>query len=223
MNGSRNEIYICYDKHSWTWCADLIIERFGNHPGKLTTDQLAKLIDDWCTSSINLNNNLPIAHILSSSNGPQKLQTKTIPLILLKPQNAAEGKPNRLRLIQPSIMKKEELNTLDQKALTYLSLDTMKTMADGQATKIIFPFELTKIADGISKYLGMSTQIEATKPTSLNELESMVGKIDDVLGPIPNPAVLAKEIDTIEEEMELEVEETAKLTESTKKKTDLKE
>jgi regulator of protease activity HflC (stomatin/prohibitin superfamily) len=45
---------------------------------------------------------------------------------------------------------------LDQKALTVLSIDAVKSLGDGQATKIIFPFELTKLIEGASDYIGVS-------------------------------------------------------------------
>ena len=43
---------------------------------------------------------------------------------------------------------------LDKKAITVLSLDALKQMADGQATKIIFPFELSGLIKQSAKFLG---------------------------------------------------------------------
>ncbi|ADN36498.1 band 7 protein [Methanolacinia petrolearia DSM 11571] len=43
---------------------------------------------------------------------------------------------------------------LDKKAITVLSLDALKQMADGQATKIIFPFELSGLIRQSAKFLG---------------------------------------------------------------------
>ncbi|MFQ6061329.1 MAG: SPFH domain-containing protein, partial [Thermoplasmata archaeon] len=74
---------------------------------------------------------------------------------------------------------------LDSKALTVLSLDTVKSMGQGQATKIIFPFELTRLIEGASEYLGVSRKVPERGITEYKDLEALLGKTDDVLGPIP--------------------------------------
>jgi hypothetical protein len=43
---------------------------------------------------------------------------------------------------------------LDKKAITVLSLDALKQMSDGQATKIIFPFEVSSLIKQSAKFLG---------------------------------------------------------------------
>jgi len=43
---------------------------------------------------------------------------------------------------------------LDRRAITVLSLEALKQMADGQATKIIFPFEISSLMKQVSSYLG---------------------------------------------------------------------
>ena len=43
---------------------------------------------------------------------------------------------------------------LSEPALNYLYLNTLKEMANGQASKIIFPLEFTKLAEGIGKGIG---------------------------------------------------------------------
>jgi len=90
---------------------------------------------------------------------------------------------------------------LDSKALTVLSLDTVKTMSYGQATKIVFPFELTRLIEGASEYLGVSRKVPERGISEYKDLEQLLGKTDDVLGPIPRHAELQKELKQIEKQM----------------------
>ncbi|OGS51626.1 MAG: membrane protease subunit, stomatin/prohibitin, partial [Euryarchaeota archaeon RBG_13_61_15] len=53
----------------------------------------------------------------------------------------SQGDAQKLRILSVGAM------PLDSKALTVLSLETMKAIGDGKATKIIFPFELTKLIE----------------------------------------------------------------------------
>lgn len=107
----------------------------------------------------------------------------------------AQGQSQRLRVLALGA------NTLDEKALTYLSLDTLKAMADGEATKIIFPFELTRLVEGASEYLGASRKVPSREPTEIKELEDIVGKAEEILGEIPGREEMRKEIDEIEKKV----------------------
>jgi regulator of protease activity HflC (stomatin/prohibitin superfamily) len=97
---------------------------------------------------------------------------------------------------------------LDQKALTVLSIDAVKKLGDGQATKIIFPFELTKLIEGASDYIGVSRKTPEVTATSYQDLERMMGKAEDVLGEIPKPGEIRKQLEIIEKEIEKEVKES---------------
>jgi regulator of protease activity HflC (stomatin/prohibitin superfamily) len=74
---------------------------------------------------------------------------------------------------------------LDSKALTVLSLEALKVMGQGQATKIIFPFELTKLIEGAADYLGAGRKTPERTPMDYKDVERMVGEADKVLGKIP--------------------------------------
>jgi len=43
---------------------------------------------------------------------------------------------------------------LDNPALSYMYLEAMKKVADGKATKLVFPMELTRLAENVSKNFG---------------------------------------------------------------------
>ncbi|MBE0523314.1 MAG: SPFH/Band 7/PHB domain protein [Methanosarcinales archaeon] len=106
---------------------------------------------------------------------------------------------------------------LDKKAISVLSMNMMKEMAAGQATKIIFPMEISQMLNQVGQYLGASTGVPEVGDAI--DVESIVGKADDVLGRIPNPDELRKEIEKIEKALEKETAETLKAGESFKEKT----
>jgi regulator of protease activity HflC (stomatin/prohibitin superfamily) len=114
----------------------------------------------------------------------------------------AQGEAQRLRILALGA------GTLDAKALTVLSLDTVSRLGDGQATKILFPFEFSKLMEGASEYLGTSRTVPDRLLNSLPDLERQIGTMDDILGPIPKQEELLTEIKSIEEEIKAESEES---------------
>ena len=117
----------------------------------------------------------------------------------------AQGEAQKLRVISLGA------SSLDSKALTVLSLDTMKDISNGQATKIIFPFELTKLVEGASEYLGVGRTTPQREVTSIDDLERVIGKAEDVLGKIPTPDELRVELKSMEQMMKKEKEEAEHL------------
>jgi hypothetical protein len=93
----------------------------------------------------------------------------------------AQGEAQRYRIISLGSA------TLNSRALSVLSLDTLAKMADGQATKIIFPFEISKLIEGTAKYLGMPLEdMKEGEEIDYEKIERVVGKAEDILGPIPS-------------------------------------
>ena len=99
---------------------------------------------------------------------------------------------------------------LDKRAITVLSLDALKQMAEGQATKIIFPFELSTIVRQAAEYLGAT--VEAPEVPEGTQMPS-----EDILGEIPSKeelraveeAAKAPDID-VEKETRKKAQELAK-------------
>lgn len=122
----------------------------------------------------------------------------------------AQGQAQALRLLSVGAY------PMDKKAMTVLSLDTLGKMANGQATKIIFPFEISKVIEQSAKYLGATEEMvpEIGKET---DIEKLVGKPDEVLGKIPNPDELRSEVESIETQLKRELEETAVTSKEIKK------
>jgi regulator of protease activity HflC (stomatin/prohibitin superfamily) len=109
-----------------------------------------------------------------------------------------QGEAQSLRLLSVGA------SVMDQKALTVRSLDTLALMSNGQATKIIFPFEISKLIEGASQFIGAGSKIPDRPVASTMELEKIIGRADDVLGPIPSAQELKDEILTLEKEMQKE-------------------
>jgi regulator of protease activity HflC (stomatin/prohibitin superfamily) len=105
---------------------------------------------------------------------------------------------------------------LDKKAITVLSLDTLAKVANGQATKIIFPFEISKLIEQSAKYLG-ATEEGVPEIGKEMDIERLVGKPEDVLGRIPNPDELKAEVQDIESQLKRDLEDTAVTTKDLKK------
>jgi len=108
----------------------------------------------------------------------------------------AQGEAQGLRILSVGA------RPLDRRAITVLSLDALKKMAEGQATKIIFPFELSSVVKQAAEYLGAT--VEAPEVPEGTELPP-----EDILGEIPGPEALraveeaAKSIETdIDAEMQ---------------------
>jgi regulator of protease activity HflC (stomatin/prohibitin superfamily) len=110
---------------------------------------------------------------------------------ILQQQGEAQG----LRIISMGAA------ALDSKALTVLSLNTLKQLGEGAATKLVFPFELTKLMEGAAEYVGASRATPDKEISQVADVEKALGSTDDILGPIPTAEEMAKEMQAIKEEV----------------------
>jgi regulator of protease activity HflC (stomatin/prohibitin superfamily) len=90
-----------------------------------------------------------------------------------------QGDAQRLRIMAVGA------TALDSKAISVLSMETLKAVGEGESTKFFFPFELTKLVEGISQYMGVTSNIPERAVADLGSTESRIGHPDDILGPIP--------------------------------------
>jgi len=122
----------------------------------------------------------------------------------------AQGESQSLRILSVGAV------PLDKKAIAVLSMNMMTKMAEGQATKIIFPMEISKMLNQVSQYLGASGDVPEVGNTL--DVEKIVGKAEEVLGSIPKPEELRREVEKIEEALIQETRETMKAGEALKEK-----
>ena len=113
----------------------------------------------------------------------------------------AQGEAQGLRILSVGAA------PLDRKAITVLSLDALKTMAGGQATKIIFPFEVSELIRQGAKFLG-------AKDETAEEVSARPVMDDSILGVIPKPetvdAILKEIQDAVPKVTEDELKDTSK-------------
>ncbi len=114
---------------------------------------------------------------------------------------AWQGEAQKLRILSLGA------SSLDTKSIAVLAMDTLKTVGDGQSTKIIFPFEISRMVDGISDYLGITKEVPEREIASFKDLEKILGKADDVLGPLPEREELEKVLEAAERETRVTPEE----------------
>lgn len=100
---------------------------------------------------------------------------------------------------------------LDKRAITVLSLDALKKMSDGQATKIIFPFEVSQLIKQSASFLGATDDYD-TGTSGTEELDM------SLLGDIPTSEEIAQVVKTIEEETKAILKEETKLPEDLRSK-----
>jgi regulator of protease activity HflC (stomatin/prohibitin superfamily) len=93
-------------------------------------------------------------------------------------------------------------SALDSKALTVLSLESLKEIGAGASTKFILPFELTKLFEGAADYVGYSRNVPDRQLSEVKDVEKALGKSEDVLGTIPTAKEMQAELDAIKEETE---------------------
>ncbi len=86
----------------------------------------------------------------------------------------AQGEAQSLRIVSVGA------RSMDRRAITIMSLDALKTMSNGQATKIIFPFEISALIRQGAKFLGGLDD--------LPEKDDLVTGLDEsLLGDVPTP------------------------------------
>ena len=101
---------------------------------------------------------------------------------------------------------------LDRRAITVLSLDALKEMANGQATKIIFPFEVSSLMKQAARFIGASDEVPE---------EPAVADVPDtsILGTIPTTeevTEILKEMDKVIR-TEVDVDELKDISKGRKK------
>ena len=119
----------------------------------------------------------------------------------------AQGEAQKLRIMSVGAA------SLDAKALSVLSMDTIKTMSDGEASKIYFPMEFTKLVDGISDYMGSAKNVPDRAVNDTESIREAVGNPDDILGPIPTQEDIKKETDEYKKNVEEDLQDSNTIVE----------
>jgi len=119
----------------------------------------------------------------------------------------SQGEAQKLRIMSVGAA------AMDSKALAIMSMDTLKAVSDGQASKIYMPMEVTKLMDGVSDYLGATRNVADREVSDVSSIKEAVGDPDDILGPIPTQAEIATQTEAYQNDAEKEVLEDEAITE----------
>ena len=111
-----------------------------------------------------------------------------------------QGEAQKLRILSVGAA------TMDSKAMSVLSMQTLQKVGEGDSSKIFFPMELTRLVDGISDYVGSASRVPDRPVSDMSDLEKAGGKADDVLGPIPKPEEIKAETDSFDGQVKDDVE-----------------
>ncbi len=83
----------------------------------------------------------------------------------------AQGEAQGLRILAVGAQ------PLDRRSITVLSLNALKQIADGQATKIVFPFEISELIRQGARFLGAGEEEPELEPKEAPPDESILGEI----------------------------------------------
>ena len=83
--------------------------------------------------------------------------------------------------------------SMDSKAMSVLSMQTLQKVGEGESSKIFFPIEVTKMIEGVSEYMGTAKNVPDREVSDTDSIRKAVGNPDDILGPIPTVEEMSAE------------------------------
>ncbi len=102
-----------------------------------------------------------------------------------------QGEAQKLRILSVGAA------TMDSKAMSVLSMQTLQKVGEGESSKIFFPMEVTKLVEGVSEYIGTAKNVPDREVSDVDSIRNAVGNPDDILGPIPTVEEMAKETESM--------------------------
>lgn len=117
----------------------------------------------------------------------------------------SQGNAQKLRIMSVGAA------SMDSKAMTVMSMDTLKAVGEGQSSKFFFPIELTKLVETASQYFGAGTSIPERRVSDVSDIEAAVGKADDILGPIPTAIEIKEQVNELDRLMDIDRKESEEL------------
>jgi len=117
----------------------------------------------------------------------------------------SQGEAQRLRIMSVGAA------ALDSKALSVLSMETMKAVGQGQSSKIFFPMEVTRLMEGISEYVGSTKNVPDRPVSTMKDMEKAFGDVDDILGHIPKEAEIKERLANADRAVRTEVPDISEI------------
>ncbi|MBQ8644296.1 MAG: SPFH/Band 7/PHB domain protein [Candidatus Methanomethylophilaceae archaeon] len=112
-----------------------------------------------------------------------------------------QGEAQKLRILSVGAA------SMDSKAMSVLSMQTLQEVGKGESSKFFFPMELTRLVEGVSDYIGSANKVPDRQVSDIEDVKNSIGDPDDILGPIPKPEELKSEKDKFKNETLTETED----------------
>lgn len=110
-----------------------------------------------------------------------------------------QGEAQKLRIMSVGAA------SMDSKAMSVLSMQTLQEVGKGESSKIFFPMEVTKLVEGISEYMGTAKNVPDREVSDVESITKAVGNPDDILGPIPTPEEIDAETEKLDQMVREEI------------------
>ena len=104
-----------------------------------------------------------------------------------------QGEAQKLRIMSVGAA------SMDSKAMSVLSMQTLQEVGKGESSKFFFPMEFTKLVEGVSEYIGSANNVPDREVSDTESIRQAVGDPDDILGPIPSVEEIKKETESVKD------------------------
>lgn len=104
-----------------------------------------------------------------------------------------QGEAQKLRIMSVGAA------SMDSKAMSVLSMQTLQEVGKGESSKFFFPMELTKLVEGVSEYIGSANNVPDREISDTDSIRKAVGDPDDILGPIPSAEEIRRETESVKD------------------------
>lgn len=104
-----------------------------------------------------------------------------------------QGEAQKLRIMSVGAA------SMDSKAMSVLSMQTLQEVGKGESSKFFFPMELTKLVEGVSEYIGSANNVPDREVSDTESIRHAVGDPDDILGPIPSVEEIKRETESVKD------------------------
>ena len=104
-----------------------------------------------------------------------------------------QGEAQKLRIMSVGAA------SMDSKAMSVLSMQTLQEVGKGESSKFFFPMELTKLVEGVSEYIGSANNVPDREVSDTESIRQAVGDPDDILGPIPSVEEIKWETESVKD------------------------
>ena len=121
-----------------------------------------------------------------------------------------QGEAQKLRIMSVGAA------SMDSKAMSVLSMQTLQEVGKGESSKFFFPMELTKLVEGVSEYIGSANKVPDREVSDTESIRQAVGDPDEILGPIPSAEEIKMETESVKD-LKKEIDEVDQIVSETPK------